>query len=297
MNLVVRFDQPDLGMSSLVGGKGYNLILLTAAGFPVPPGFVVSADAYRLFLDHVTGLDEELSRLDFTNPDFLRTQCTALRKRLEQFSLPEPVTEAIRAALANFPAETSFAVRSSSTFEDLAQAAFAGQHDTYLNVREPGPILAKVRDVLSFALARSSRPLSGASGLYPKGSTHGRGRAVSNRLRPRWRRLFDQPRQRPHRSSGHRRQLWSGRIRRGRRVRHRSLRTGQGHFASGGASPWPQGNHDFGSAGRRCRTSRAGVSRRPILPERDTTSRRGPTHQESGDSLRLAAGHRMGLAR
>jgi rifampicin phosphotransferase len=146
MNLVVRFDQPELGMSSLVGGKGYNLILLTAAGFPVPPGFVVTADAYRLFLDHVTGLDEELSRLDFTNPDLLRTQCTTLRKRLEQFSLPEPVTEAIRAALTNFPADTPFAVRSSSTFEDLAQAAFAGQHDTYLNVREPEPILARVRD-------------------------------------------------------------------------------------------------------------------------------------------------------
>ncbi len=146
MNLVVRFDQPDLGMSSLVGGKGYNLILLTAAGFPVPPGFVVTSEAYQLFLDHVTGLDEELSRLDITNPDLLRTQCTTLRKRLEQFSLPEPVAEAIRAALANFPADIAFAVRSSSTFEDLAQAAFAGQHDTFLNVREPGPILAKVRD-------------------------------------------------------------------------------------------------------------------------------------------------------
>jgi pyruvate,water dikinase len=146
MNLVVRFDQPDLGLTSLVGGKGYNLILLTAAGLPVPPGFIVTAEAYRLFLEHVAGLDDELARLDFDNPDRLRDQCAKLRSRLQQIALPGPVADAIRMALDRFPADDSFAVRSSSTFEDMAQAAFAGQHDTYLNVRGLASILAKVRD-------------------------------------------------------------------------------------------------------------------------------------------------------
>src|SRR5262249_51161373 len=50
MNLVVAFEQADLGLTSLVGGKGHNLVLLTAAGFPVPPGFVLTAEAYGLFL-------------------------------------------------------------------------------------------------------------------------------------------------------------------------------------------------------------------------------------------------------
>ena len=52
----------------------------------------------------------------------------------------------LQAALAKFPADAAFAVRSSSTFEDMAQAAFAGQHDTYLNVRGLETILDKVRD-------------------------------------------------------------------------------------------------------------------------------------------------------
>src|ERR1700730_1604470 len=98
MNLVVTFDQADSSLTSLVGGKGYNLILLTGAGFPVPPGFIVTAEAYRLFLDQVTWLDEELAGLDFADPDHLRTQCTKLRNRLEKVALPGPVAEAIRAA-------------------------------------------------------------------------------------------------------------------------------------------------------------------------------------------------------
>src|SRR4051812_14483469 len=123
MNLVVTFDQADLGLTSLVGGKGYNLMLLAGAGFPVPSGFIVTADAYGLFLDQVVQLDEELASLNFTDPDGLREQCTTLRHRLEQVALPGPVADAIRTALGTFPAAAAFAVRSSSTFEDMAQAA------------------------------------------------------------------------------------------------------------------------------------------------------------------------------
>src|SRR4051794_11099480 len=121
MNLVVPFERADLGLTSLVGGKGHNLVLLSGAGFPVPPGFVVSAEAYGFFLDHVSGLDEELAGFDYTNPDRLRAQCATLRQRLEQVALPREAAEAIETALAKFPADAAFAVRSSSTFEDMAQ--------------------------------------------------------------------------------------------------------------------------------------------------------------------------------
>jgi rifampicin phosphotransferase len=146
MQLVVNFDQTESSLVSAVGGKGHNLILLTGAGFRVPPGFVVTASAYGLFLDQVSGLDTALAEFDYANPDHLREQCSQLRRRLEQIPLPGPVAQAIEAALAGFPAETAFAVRSSSTFEDMAQAAFAGQHDTYLNVRSLATILTRVRD-------------------------------------------------------------------------------------------------------------------------------------------------------
>lgn len=148
MSLIVFFDQPEAAPVSVVGGKGHNLLALTAAGFPVPPGFVVTAQAYQLFLDGLPWLDAELAAFDYTSPDRLRDQCTRLRARLGDVPLPQAVRDAVRAALARIsPAgDGAFAVRSSSTFEDLAQAAFAGQHDTYLNVRGAEALCDRVRD-------------------------------------------------------------------------------------------------------------------------------------------------------
>jgi pyruvate,water dikinase len=146
MTLLVHFDQPESGLTSLVGGKGANLLALTAGGFPVPPGFVVTSEAYRLFLEGVTGLEKELAAFDYGKPDHLRDQCARLRSHLENIPIPAPVVDLVRAALGRFPRETAFAVRSSSTFEDLAQAAFAGQHDTYLNIRGGDAIVARIRD-------------------------------------------------------------------------------------------------------------------------------------------------------
>lgn len=148
MSLVVFFDRPERGHVDLVGGKGSNLIALTAAGFPVPPGFIVTAAAYRQFLAGLDWLDAELAGFDYEHPDILRGQCARLRDRLTLGALPPGVQQAIREALAKIGTEggDGFAVRSSSTFEDLAQAAFAGQHDTYLNVRGADAVIAKVRD-------------------------------------------------------------------------------------------------------------------------------------------------------
>ena len=149
MTYVAFFDQPEAGAGATVGGKGANLIALTAAGFPVPPGFVVTADAYRAFLEQAGWLEGELASLDYAHPDRLHPQCAELRRRLVELPLPAAVEGAIRVALERDPlssgAATAFAVRSSSTFEDLAQAAFAGQHDTYLNVRGAPAILDRVR--------------------------------------------------------------------------------------------------------------------------------------------------------
>jgi pyruvate,water dikinase len=147
MKLVVPFDESGSGTLALVGGKGHNLINLVRAGFPVPPGFVVTADAYRKFVESLDWLDAELERFDYGDPVRLSAQCAELRRRLADVTLPDDVATAIAQALASLtlPKSARFAVRSSSTLEDLAQAAFAGQHDTYLNVRHTD-VAAKVQD-------------------------------------------------------------------------------------------------------------------------------------------------------
>jgi len=151
MSLVVFFDQPEAGTVGQVGGKGANLMALTAAGFPVPPGFVVTAEGYAQFLLGADWLVAELSTFDYANPDHLRKQCVQVRERLRSVPLPTALQEAVKDALEKLnakglPSDGALAIRSSSTFEDLAQAAFAGQHDTYLNIRRAAAILQRIRD-------------------------------------------------------------------------------------------------------------------------------------------------------
>jgi pyruvate,water dikinase len=147
MNLVVALSESGLGAVSLVGGKGHNLINLVQAGFPVPPGFVVTADSYQHFIAALDWLDAHLLALAFDDTVRLSEQCADLRCRFSQEALPRDVSQAIAQALVVVqpPPGARFAVRSSSTLEDLAQAAFAGQHDTYLNV-SPDDIPRRVRD-------------------------------------------------------------------------------------------------------------------------------------------------------
>jgi pyruvate,water dikinase len=145
MSLVVFFDQPEAGQVAVAGGKGSNLSSLTRAGFPVPPGFVVTAAAYERFLDTLPDLDDTLAGFDYDHPDRLWQQCGQLLDRLARQELPADVRSAIAAGLEQL-GPGPCAVRSSSTFEDLAQAAFAGQHDTFLNVRSLEAVCDRVRD-------------------------------------------------------------------------------------------------------------------------------------------------------
>lgn len=119
--------QPDLG---LAGGKGASLGELAGAGFPVPPGFVVTTAAYRDFI--------EASGLKGCDPE-------QLRQRIPAEPVPEEIAAAILSAHRALDVPT-VAVRSSGTAEDLADASFAGQHDTYLNVSGERAVLDAVRE-------------------------------------------------------------------------------------------------------------------------------------------------------
>ena len=141
----LAFTDPLACQGELAGGKGANLALLTQKGFPVPPGFIVTAGAYRKFVGRAGPLLDRVGTFHVDDPALLRQEAGGLRRELESLPLPPELEQAIRQQLANFPADTAFSVRSSSTFEDLAAAAFAGQHDTYLGISGVDSILDRVR--------------------------------------------------------------------------------------------------------------------------------------------------------
>ncbi|MDE2988273.1 MAG: phosphoenolpyruvate synthase [Chloroflexota bacterium] len=120
----------------LVGGKGANLGELTQADIPVPPGFVVTTRAYREFINH-SGLDHVLRRilhgLNVDDDDQLNATADAVQHAIEQAEMPATMQQEITAAYAEL-GEGPVAVRSSATAEDLAEASFAGQQATFLNI-------------------------------------------------------------------------------------------------------------------------------------------------------------------
>lgn len=117
-------DFKSAGSIEMDGGKGYNLKVLTQSGFNVPPGVVVSSEFYKEYYDEPTAFSYHDALL-------LQQQCEEMQKRVKEKELPEDLITEIK---KHFNENDLVAVRSSSTFEDLAGAAFAGQHDTYLNV-------------------------------------------------------------------------------------------------------------------------------------------------------------------
>jgi phosphohistidine swiveling domain-containing protein len=146
--LTLSFDQIDRGDVTIVGAKGANLGAMARANIPVPPGFCVTNAAFDLFTSALTAGDAlfaALDALDATDIDAARVGATAMRDALDALAVPAPVVRAINDALDALGAEVSLAVRSSATAEDLPGASFAGQQDTYLNVRGRDALVDAVR--------------------------------------------------------------------------------------------------------------------------------------------------------
>ena len=137
MTTVCSFRDAACTRTEIAGGKGASLARLAQAGFRVPPGIVVTPEAYRAFAHDVPG---DLT-FAYDDPHALHAQCQEIRRRLLKRPLPEGVAELVVARLPALPV----AVRSSSTLEDLAGAAFAGQHDTFLDVQDEAGVLDAIR--------------------------------------------------------------------------------------------------------------------------------------------------------
>jgi pyruvate, water dikinase len=141
--IVVRLEDVRKDDIPLVGGKCANLGELTAKGIHVPPGFAVTAEAFRRFLEE-TKIGEVIHKtLGSSNgskdPKQYEEASEEIRKILESAPMPEDIAGKVRTAYRDLCEKTgnknvTVAVRSSATSEDLPDASFAGQQDTYLNV-------------------------------------------------------------------------------------------------------------------------------------------------------------------
>ena len=144
----LSFDQIGAADLSKVGGKGANLGEMTRAGFPVPPGFCLTTDAFRKFMAASGGADEIYEQLESLAVDdvaAVRRVGQAVRDRLSKVSIPIDVRTDLIVTLKVQGADQAYAVRSSATAEDLPAASFAGQQDTYLNVCGRQALLERVK--------------------------------------------------------------------------------------------------------------------------------------------------------
>ena len=119
-----------------VGGKAASLGEMTSAELPVPPAFVVTADTYRSFIE-ATGIDEELFELvDIETEDSaaLAEASNAAQELIRETPMPDELYEEILGAYEELGDGVPVAVRSSATAEDLPDASFAGQQETFLNI-------------------------------------------------------------------------------------------------------------------------------------------------------------------
>src|SRR3990167_6528229 len=165
---VAWFSELNKDSKAIAGGKGANLAEIFNIGMPVPPGFVVTAQAYEYFIEKAKikeKIREKLSSIDYENTKQLDLITKEIRELILKSPLPEDISEAILEDYANLdveelelrkkgaaidlitksPEPVFVAVRSSATAEDLAEASFAGQQDSFLNVKGNADLLLHVK--------------------------------------------------------------------------------------------------------------------------------------------------------
>ncbi|MEK6842291.1 MAG: PEP/pyruvate-binding domain-containing protein, partial [Nanoarchaeota archaeon] len=168
IDFVVWFSEINKKSINIAGGKGANLGEMYNAKIPVPPGFVVTAQAYNYFIEKA-GIGEKmkklLSGLDYENTKQLDEITKKVRELILKSEMPEKMESAILEAyeslstgpetvtahefLKRFPESIFVAVRSSATAEDLEDASFAGQQDSYLNIKGAEQLLKTIKRCLA----------------------------------------------------------------------------------------------------------------------------------------------------
>ena len=157
---ILWFDEINLTDLPKVGGKnsslGEMISLLSDSGIAVPGGFATTSDAFWFFIQQ-TNLDKKinnvLDKLDVHDVIALQKAGSEIRQWILDTTLPDTLQQDIREAyqelLKRYGAEATYAVRSSATAEDLADASFAGQQETYLNIQGEEAILNAIQAVFA----------------------------------------------------------------------------------------------------------------------------------------------------
>jgi phosphohistidine swiveling domain-containing protein len=157
--LILPFISPEATLEN-AGGKGASLARLTRLGLPVPPGFILTTDAYRAFVA-ANGLGgviaASVTGLAVEDTAQLERACAQIRSAFSAGQVPEEIARAVSKEYLALRAQAaggrsplaSVAVRSSATTEDLPELSFAGQQDTSLNVVGEAPVLKAVVDCWS----------------------------------------------------------------------------------------------------------------------------------------------------
>lgn len=164
-SLVIPFEQLGIADIPSVGGKnaslGEMISHLSALGVSVPGGYATTANAFRVFLA-TSGLDERINQLldslDVEDVEALTRAGAKIRDWVMQTPLPTDLEQAIRESYLALGSEVPVAVRSSATAEDLPDASFAGQQETFLNVRGADEVIKRVKEV--FASLFNDRAIS-----------------------------------------------------------------------------------------------------------------------------------------
>lgn len=156
MNYIRWFQEISAADVGLVGGKGANLGEMVQANLSVPPGFCLTAEAYRDFI-RATGLDGTIGEIlvdtDQHDPTDVAAKSALIRSAIVEQEVPENIAQQIRGSYARLAQDLGteettrvpVAVRSSATAEDLPTASFAGQQETYLNVRGYDDLLERTK--------------------------------------------------------------------------------------------------------------------------------------------------------
>lgn len=148
MKYVKLFSELRKADVGIAGGKGANLGELTQAKIPVPPGFVVLASAYYHFLEYNKlrpHIHQILSVTDIMDSHQLNMASQKIQKLLADADIPDDVSREVFTAYHALGAK-AVAVRSSATAEDLPEASFAGQQESYLNITGDANVLIKVKE-------------------------------------------------------------------------------------------------------------------------------------------------------
>lgn len=146
-SFLISLSQITSNQLEVVGSKAANLAHLLKGGYPVPEGFVITTMAYEAFLTQNNLekiIENSLKQINYDDPQSLKEQSRLIQNAFEKAIFPIQIEKQIKNGYLQKGLE-KVAVRSSATAEDLPKSSFAGQYDTYLNLKSPNQVMDHVK--------------------------------------------------------------------------------------------------------------------------------------------------------